>query len=334
VPRDIAARELLRICRLGLGVDGQMQVYLDVSQLPSERRRKIESILDIYCKFTGEDPHRVPMKIFPAVHYTMGGGWVDWPAADAPDRWQRYRQMTNLPGCFNIGESDFQYHGANRLGANSLLSCIFSGLVVAGEVGRYLDQVDRGAPSEPIFAVALEEEERFKRALLARDGGENVHALHGELADLMVRYATVERRNAELQAALDAIKGLRARYERISLDDRGTLFNQTYAFAHQFSAMLDLALIIVKGALLRNESRGAHFKPHYPQRNDATWLKTTIASFDPHSDEPRISYRPVDTRHLEPSARDYTKASPPTGHGVGHEAMQLENIPKEIPLPL
>src|SRR5690606_30294442 len=105
------------------GVEGKMQVYLDVSGLSDKKFRKIAAILEIYEKFTGDDPRKVPMKIFPGVHYTMGGGWVDWPAADAPDRDKRFRQMTNIPGCFNVGESDFQYHGANRLGANSLLSC-------------------------------------------------------------------------------------------------------------------------------------------------------------------------------------------------------------------
>ena len=124
VPRDIASREVLRICELGLGVDGGNQVYLDVSHLPSSQQKKLESVLEIYHKFTGDDPRKVPMKIFPAVHYSMGGAWVDWPAADDPDRWTRFRQMTNIPGCFNVGESDFLYHGANRLGANSLLSCI------------------------------------------------------------------------------------------------------------------------------------------------------------------------------------------------------------------
>jgi succinate dehydrogenase / fumarate reductase flavoprotein subunit len=103
LPRDIASREVLRICELGLGVDGQMQVYLDVSVLSPEKLYKLDSVLDIYKKFTGDDPRKVPMKIFPAVHYSMGGAWVDWPAADDPDRWERYRQMTNLPGCFNVG---------------------------------------------------------------------------------------------------------------------------------------------------------------------------------------------------------------------------------------
>ena len=119
VPRDIGSREILKICEMGLGIEGQMQVYLDVSHLSNDKKEKLNAILETYQKFTGEDPKQVPMRIFPAMHYTMGGAWVDWPAADDPDRWERYRQMTNIEGCFCIGEADYQYHGANRLGANS-----------------------------------------------------------------------------------------------------------------------------------------------------------------------------------------------------------------------
>lgn len=328
VPRDIGAREILRICELGLGVNGQMQVNLDVSHLPPEKLHKLESILDIYNKFTGEDPRKVPMKIYPAVHYTMGGGWVDWPAADDPDRWERFRHMTNIPGCFNVGESDFQYHGANRLGANSLLSCIFGGLVVGIEVPRYLDSLKSSYRDSPttIFDQALKMEQEAKKELLSRSGGENVHRLHDELADWMVNHVTVKRNNADLKKTLEKIKEIKDRYAHISLDDKSQFANQTYAFASQFGAMLDLAFIITKGALLRNEFRGAHFKPEFPNRDDENWLKTTIATFDPSQDEPVISYLPVDTRHLKPILRDYSQAKKvkPT----------LENIPAKIQLPI
>lgn len=310
VPRDIAAREILRLCEMGMGIDGRAEVFLDVSHLSEEKKHKLESILDIYQKFTGEDPSRVPMKIFPAVHYSMGGGWVDWPAADDPDRQTRFRQMTNLPGCFNVGESDYQYHGANRLGANSLLSCIFGGLVTGNEVPRYLESLQssyRDTPST-LFESAVREEEEIRQDLMRRDGPENVHALHDELADWLVTNVTVKRNNTDLERTLHKIEELKERYRQISLDDRSQFANQTYLFAHQFSAMLSLAQVITKGALLRNEFRGAHFKPEFPSRDDANWLKTTIATYDPVSQEPQISYEPVDLRHLQPSMRDYTTA--------------------------
>ncbi len=328
VPRDIGAREVLRICELGLGVEGGMQVYLDVSHLPASIQHKIESVLDIYRKFTGEDPHKKPMKIFPAVHYSMGGAWVDWPAADDADRFTRFRQMTNIPGCFNVGESDFQYHGANRLGANSLLSCIFGGLVTGVEVPRYLEELTHSYGNLPsrIFSDALNKEEALKHDLMTRSGKENVHRLHDELSDVMIRNVTVKRNNADLKKTLDFIKEIRERYAQISLDDRGSSVNQTYVFANQFGPMIELALVITKGALLRDEFRGAHYKPEFPERDDQNWLKTTIASYDPKMDEPEITYVPVDLRYLKPTARDYSKAK--------KVVPRFENLPSDIPLPV
>lgn len=326
VPRDIGAREILRICEMGLGVDGQMQVYLDVTHLSPEKWHKVASVLDIYQKFTGIDPRKQPMKIFPAVHYTMGGGWVDWPAVDDPDRMDRFRHMTNIPGCFNVGESDYQYHGANRLGANALLACIFSGLVAGVEVPRYIDGLKKHVLNLPsnIFDEPLAQEEQNQKNLFARRGSENIYRLHDELSDWMVRHVTVKRDNVYLQQTIDQIKKIRERYENISLDDRDRTMNQTYVFAHQFQSMLEIALVITKGALLRNEFRGSHFKPEFPKRDDEHFLKTTIATYS--AEEPIISYEDVDLRHLNPMARDYTSAK--------KVKPQLNNVPSHIELPI
>jgi len=328
VPRDIGAREVLNVCNQGLGVDGKDQVFLDVSHLPKEKQYKLEAVLDIYQKFTGVDPRKMPMKIFPAVHYSMGGAWVDWPAADDPDRMQRFRQMTNLPGCFNIGESDYQFHGANRLGANSLLSCIFSGLVAGEEVARYCEGLDKTYEDiqENIFSDSLAKEVKLQDELFNKKGKENIHELHEELARWMVKNVTVDRNNKDLALTLDKIKEIKERYENIELSDNSKVLNQTYVFAHQFKAMLELALIITKGALLRNEFRGAHFKSEFPERDDKNWLKTTIATYDESKDEPVISYEPVDLRHLDPVLRDYTKAK--------KVQPELKNVPNNIKLPL
>jgi len=326
VARDVAAREILRVCELGLGIDGKDQVYLDMSHLPEKILHKVESVLEIYRKFTGEDPAKVPMRIFPAVHYSMGGAWVDWPASDDPERLSRYRQMTNISGCFVVGESEFQYHGANRLGANSLVACIFAGLVAGGEVPRYLQGLTQSYSDMPsqIFSESIAQEEAFKHDLLTREGPENIHKLHDELADWMIKNVTVKRNNVDLKKTIEKLKELRERYHHISLDDRGHLMNQTYVFANQFRPMLELALAMTKGALLRNESRGAHFKPEYPNRDDDNWLKTTIASYS--KDEPEISYKKVDIRHLKPIARDYVHAK--------KVKPSLDNIPTHIPLPI
>jgi succinate dehydrogenase / fumarate reductase flavoprotein subunit len=326
VPRDIASREVLRICELGLGIDGKMQVHLDISHLSQEKKENLASVLDIYEKFTGEDPRRVPMRIFPAVHYSMGGAWVDWPAADDPDRFERYRQMTNIPGCFNAGESDYQFHGANRLGANSLLSCIFSGLVSGNEIPRYLDELPSGHLDVPnvVFDAALDSEECLKRDIMSRKGPENVHRLHDELADWMVRNVTVKRDNEDLASTIKKLKEIRERLKFITLDDHSRFANQTYVFANQLGPMIELALVITKGALLRNEFRGSHFKPEFSERDDENWLKTTIATYDP--DEPVISYESIDTRHLKPILRDYSQAKKVMPH--------LENIPDTIISPI
>lgn len=324
VPRDIGARECLRVCELGLGIEGKMQVHLDLTHLPPERHHRLESTLDIYKKFTGVDPRKHPMKIFPAVHYTMGGAWVDWPAADDPDRWSRFRQMTNLEGCFTVGEADYLYHGANRLGGNSLLSCIFGGLVTGGEVARFV--AERGDVGEGDRGEALAKEREIQKGLLQRKGKENVHLLHDELSEWMVRHVTVKRDNKNLARTLEKIYEIEERYEHISLDDKEVGMNQTYVFAHQFLAMLQLAKVITKGALLRDEFRGSHFKPEFPKRDDANWLKTTIATFDPGGKEPHISYEKVDTRHIDPIERDYTHAKKVTP--------EFRRVPSNIQLPL
>jgi len=324
VPRDIASREVLRIIELGLGIDGKKQVHLDVTHMPEKDIHKLESVLDIYKKFTGEDPRKVPMRISPAMHYSMGGTWVDWPAADDQDRMTRYRHMSNLKGCFNCGESDYQYHGANRLGANSLLSCVFSGLVTGGEIPRYLEQEQLPELKQSEIKEALECEEAFKQDLLSRKGGENLHVLHDEMSDIMITDVSTKRTNENLQKALDGLKGLRDRYANITLSDTGTHLNQTYVLANQFRYMLEIALCITKGALLRDEFRGAHFKVGFTERDDKNFLKSSIASYNP--DEPDISYEPVDIRHLKPILRDYSKTKKVKPH--------LENIPTNLQLPL
>ena len=134
VPRDIATRAIFRVIYdMGLGIDGQPLVYLDVSHIdPAILNAKVSGVLEIYEKFVGQDPRKVPMKIFPAMHYSMGGLWCD------------YNQQTNIKGLFAGGEAEYQYHGANRLGANSLLSCIYAGMVAAPVMADYA-KAHRGA---------------------------------------------------------------------------------------------------------------------------------------------------------------------------------------------
>ncbi|MEG0036805.1 MAG: succinate dehydrogenase flavoprotein subunit [Victivallaceae bacterium] len=326
VSRDVGARAILQVCEAGLGIDGKMEVFLDVTHLPQSTRNKLEVVLDIYRKFTGVDPNFEPMKIFPAVHYSMGGAWVDWPATGDSDREVRFRHMTTLKGCFNCGESDFQYHGANRLGANSLLSCLYAGLVVGDEVPRFLEI--EGSVIDKVgshtYDTNLREEMALSEKLLNNSGKENVFLLHDEMAHLMVNNVTVKRNNIDLSDTLNKLKEIRERTEYLNVHDSSKFANKTFHFVRQFRPMVELAIAITKGALLRNEFRGSHFKPEYPERDDVHWLKTTMAFYD--SQECRIEYRPVDIRHLKPILRDYTKAN--------QEDIGLRNIPENITLPL
>jgi succinate dehydrogenase / fumarate reductase flavoprotein subunit len=300
-------------------------VYLDVRHLPQKNLDRIEAVLDLYQKFTGDNPRQVPMRIFPGVHYSMGGAYVDWPAQEDADRAKRFRQMTNIPGCFVIGEADFEYHGANRLGANSLLSAMFGGLVAAAEIPRYLDTIPKAPPDPSAFTSAIAVEEKKRQEILSRSGPENVHALHNELADILVRNVTVKRNNADLAATLEKIYEIRERLRHITLSDKSTTnINQTLQLAHEFESMLEIAIVITKGALLRNESRGGHFKTDFPELNDTDWLKTTIAEYRP--DTPIITYKPVDCRYLRPQRRDYTVAAKVVPH--------FEGLPESFELPL
>lgn len=310
VPRDIAAREILRVCELGLGIDGKQQVYLDVTHLDAEKHKKLASVLDIYHKFTGEDPKEVPMRVFPAVHYSMGGAWVDWPASDDADRLNRYRHMTNIHGLFNVGESDYLYHGANRLGANSLLSCIYGGLVSAEEVLRYTNDYQETLLSEEDFAEqsmeALQIEKQRQEEIWNADGQEDVYKLHEELSDMMISEVTVKRDNEGLKKAFEKVCEIAERFKKIGLSDRSRFANPVFAFAYRFESMIALSAVMIEGALLRDEFRGAHFKPPFHERDDQNWLKTTIASYQEGSLKPKISYSPVDLRYFDPVLRDYT----------------------------
>ncbi|HLS06360.1 MAG TPA: succinate dehydrogenase flavoprotein subunit [Bacillota bacterium] len=301
VPRDIATREIFDVCvNQKLGVNGENMVYLDLSHKdPEELNIKLGGILDIYEKFVGEDPRKVPMKIFPAVHYSMGGLWVD------------YDQMTNIPGIFAAGEVDYSQHGANRLGANSLLSAIYGGDVAGKSSINYLEGLDKSAAdvSSQVFDQYVKKEEEFFEKMMKMDGGENAYQLHQELGEWMTDNVTVVRENERLLKTDAKIEELLERWHNISITDTSRWSNQAVMFTRQLKNMLHLARVITIGAYNRNESRGAHYKPEFPDRNDDEWLKTTIATFDEADQKPEFSYEDVDVSLIKPRARDYTKKS-------------------------
>jgi succinate dehydrogenase flavoprotein subunit len=299
VPRDIATRAIHRIVyQEKLGLDGQAAVYLDVTEIPRETlNRKLEGILEIYEKFLGVDPRAEPMKVFPGMHYTMGGIWVNGED-----------QATNVPGIYAAGECEYQYHGANRLGANSLVSCIFGGGLAGAAAVKYAKSLEKGAEaaSSAVSDAERRRQEEKNRKLLSQDGSENPITIWRELGDVMTEHVTVTRANKNLQAADAKIRALQERYKKINLSDRTKWSNQTLNFALELENMLILARVITLGALARNESRGAHYKPEFPERDDANWLKTTRAKWV--NNDIQLTYEPVDISLIKPRARRYDAA--------------------------
>jgi succinate dehydrogenase / fumarate reductase flavoprotein subunit len=294
VPRDIASRELFaKAFHEKRGVfntrsgRNENEVYLDVTHIPRETlKKKLAGVLEIYEKFAGEDPYENPMRVFPAVHYTMGGLWVDFErGADGSLVMGSPRnQATNIPGLFACGEVEYQYHGANRLGANSLLSCLWGGMVTGPALASYKKNMKRSAFDLPssLFERAEQRERKKYEAILAMSGPENAYALHDELARTMLVDCTIERHNPQLDKVLAKIDELDERARNIGVTDTATgKMNQGAQFVRHLRNMIVLARVIAQGARNRDESRGAHFKPESPQRDDANWQRTTMAFHEP-----------------------------------------------------
>ncbi|MBM0067170.1 succinate dehydrogenase flavoprotein subunit [Alkalicoccobacillus gibsonii] len=299
VPRDIATREIFSVCVDDkLGINGENMVYLDLSHKdPKELDIKLGGIMEIYEKFMGDDPRKVPMKIFPAVHYSMGGMWID------------YDQMTNIPGLFAAGECDYSQHGANRLGANSLLSAIYGGIVAGPKAVEYINGLEKStdAMSSSLFSEEVRKEQAAYDKILTLDGKENAYVLHKELGEWMTDNVTVVRYNDALLKTDEKIQELMERFNNININDTAKWSNQGAAFTRQLGSMLDLARVITLGAYNRNESRGAHYKPDFPERNDEEFLKTTRASYNAEKNAPDFVYEDVDTSLIKPRKRDYSQ---------------------------
>lgn len=295
VPRDIASRAIHKVCvEMGLGIDGKNQVYLDLSHLDKDfLERRLGGIIEIYEKFHGDDPKKVPMKIYPGIHYFMGGVYVDW------------RHMTCIPGLFAAGECDYMYHGANRLGANSLLSAAYSGTVCGPAAAEYIAGLAKLADeeSDSLYESYLQQEIAYDDYVRKLDGKENPFVLHQEMGEMMTRNVGIVRNNKDLTAADLELQNYQERWHHIGMVDSNAYSNQTVMFVKQLKNMMELARVITIGALNRNESRGAHYKPEFPERNDNEYLKTTKAFYT--EDGPRLELEDVDTSLLEPVKRTY-----------------------------
>lgn len=295
VPRDIASRAIFKVCReMGLGVDGKDVVFLDISHIDRKRlEERLGGILEIYEKFMGEDPSKVPMRVFPSVHYSMGGIYID------------SQHMTNVPGILAAGECDYQYHGANRLGANSLLSCLQGGQVAAKRAIEYVKNLEKSADavSSKLFDDQVKKEEDRNDEILRRRGRENPYKIWEEMGKMMTDHVTVIRYNAKLKEVDMKLQEMLERVKNVNIYDISKWANQSLIFTRQLTNMLHLARVITLGALARNESRGAHYKPEFPNRDDANWLKTTVAKYTEKG--PEFFYEEVDISLLKPRERKY-----------------------------
>lgn len=327
VPRDVGTREIFQVCReMKLGVNGRDAVYLDMTHIPPDvLTRKLGGVLEIYEKFRGVDPRFVPMEIFPGMHYSMGGLWVDYEAdAKANIISSPRNHSTNIPGLYAAGEAEYQYHGANRLGANSLLSCIYAGQISGPAMALYAKNSKKSSDAVPqaVMDRALSYwKDRFEK-IKGMSGKENPWRLAADLGDLMTENVTVVRENAKLKRTMEKLDELSGRWKDINVLDTGKTFNQSLSFVNQLWNMFELAKVIAKGALMRDEFRGSHYKPEfvlpkpktaYPKddpdfmtkwkANAEKWRKTTMAKFTEKG--PEITYRDIPTPVLEPEPRHY-----------------------------
>jgi succinate dehydrogenase / fumarate reductase flavoprotein subunit len=293
VPRDIASRVIFRVCfhehrgiyneRTG---KNENEVYLDLTHKDEAfLRQRLAGVLEIYEKFVGVDPYKNPMKVFPAVHYSMGGLWCDFEKSTtgALSVGSPRNHATSITGLYANGEADYQYHGANRLGANSLLSCIYAGMVTGPAMASYRQSLTVSSfdlPSSVIDRAEKRERDDYQRILSQNqdgDGTENAYLLHQELGEMMLRDCTIERDNAVLDRVIAKLGELDLRMRRVRVTDTAMRMNQGAQFVRHLENMLALARVIAQGARLRDESRGAHYKPAFPKRDDANFLRTTLA---------------------------------------------------------
>lgn len=296
VPRDIASREIFHVVKeLGYQLDGEDVVYLDLTHKdPAFLQRRLGGILEIYEKFVGDDPKKVPMKIFPSVHYAMGGMWSDWET-----------HMTNIPGLFAAGECEYSYHGANRLGANSLLSAAHSGMIAGPAAIAYANGLKKNAEdmSDEIYNTEGKRQTEINENLMKCEGKENAFKLHNELGTTMKDSAGVVRYNDKLKITEDKIKELLDRFKDVNLHENAKWASLPLQFARQVHDMIVLAHVIAGGAYKRNESRGAHYKPDFPKRDDENWQKTTMAKYTPQA--PEFWYEDIDLSIVETVERKY-----------------------------
>jgi succinate dehydrogenase / fumarate reductase flavoprotein subunit len=306
VPRDIASRAAKNVCDEGRGVGpGGLGVYLDFADAIARLGRhaveeKYGNLFEMYQRITGEDPYRVPMRIYPAVHYTMGGLWVD------------YDLQSTIPGLFVVGEANFSDHGANRLGASALMQGLADGyFVLPNTISNYLASgpFEKLSPDHAdVVAARAGVEDRLAK-LLAVDGDRTVDSFHRELGHIMWEYCGMERTEEGLTKAVGLIRGLRDEFwARVKVPGTGEQLNQNLEKAGRVADFFELAELMCIDALHRAESAGGHFRAE-SQTPDGEALRhddefSYVAAWS-YGDVPTLHKEQLDFEYVHPSTRSY-----------------------------
>ena len=295
-PRDMVSRCILEEVRAGKGIDGKDYVHLDMTHLGKEViNTKLAEITGFARTYAGVDATKEPIPVQPTCHYMMGG-----IATDVDGRVVLDAEGTPFEGLYAAGEcACVSVHGANRLGCNSLLDTLVFGRRSGIEIRRFVQTADMPRASADF---AKKEADRISD-LMSREGQENLGRVMARMQEVMMEKASVFRLAAGLTEALDEIRELQKCYRNISLQDKGSCFNRNLLDALELGHMLDLAEVIAMGALHREESRGAHCREDFPDRDDVIFLAHTLVR---HTDDvPQIFEKPVTITRFQPKERKY-----------------------------
>jgi succinate dehydrogenase / fumarate reductase flavoprotein subunit len=293
-PRDIVSRSEMTEILEGRGFegpDGLDYIHLDLTHLGAERiNKRLPLIREVCIKFLGLDPIEKPIPIRPVAHYSMGG-----VEADIDGR-------TRIENVWAAGEvACHSLHGANRLGCNSTAECLAWGGITGAEIAKYLAK--NPALSGFSEKEARDEESRLFKGLLEKQGDENPYHIRRELRRLMDDHAGVFRNGPSMEKGLTKVKELQERFSRVSIKDKGRVYNSNLMHTLETSNLLILAEILLKAALAREESRGGHARTDFKTRDDERWLKHTLVFND--GGKPRLDYKPVNISYWKPVERKY-----------------------------
>lgn len=308
VPRDVASRNTKAVCDEGRGVAGGLGVYLDfadaIKRLGKQGvRERYGNLFDMYNRITGEDPYEVPMRIYPAIHYTMGGLWVD------------YNLMTTIPGLYSIGEANFSDHGANRLGASALMQGLADGyFILPYTIGDYLANAKLPpiAPGDPAVRQAEAGVARQTKQLLGTKGRRTVASFHRELGRLLWDECGMARNEAGLKVALNRIPELREEFwKNVNILGSGEELNQSLESAGRVADFLEFGELMCMDALHRNESCGGHFREEFQTpdgealRDDSNYSYVAAWEYSGAGKAPILNKEPLNFEYVHPTQRSY-----------------------------